>query len=236
MADNRKSVKGLRGSNPLFFWGMVTVALLLLTATAVVAMRIPEYRAQAASIDRAMSETERETRDRILNSQARRSELAVALLQREIRIKAMEQKGIHLAVSIEDSTLSLRHGDAILREARLTIGSDSIVRAPDGRDWRLVLALGERHLKAKETNPTAAMPEWAYAAHGLPIPSESERAVAGGLGRYVLRMDDGTEIHTRPSSGPFSEGVRPAGFIVESERDMRAIFDALAIDTPVYIY
>ena len=236
MTERPGSVKGLRESYPLFFWGVAAIAMLLLSATVVVGMRIPEYRSQAASIDDAMSETERETRDRILNSQARRSELAIALLQREIRMRAMEEEGIHLAISLEDSTLSLRHGDAVLREARVTIGGDSTVQAPDGRSWRLIRALGERHLAAMETNPTATMPEWVYAGQGQPIPPESERRVEGGLGRYVLRLDDGSEIHTRPASGPFAQGVRPAGFIVESEADMRAIFDALRVDTPVYIY
>ena len=34
--------------------------------------------------------------------------------------------------------------------------------------------------------------------------------------------------------GRAGQGV--AGFIVESEDDMAAIFDAISIDTPVYIY
>jgi hypothetical protein len=236
MTENRDRVKGFRRSHPVFFWGLASIALLLLGATAVVAMRIPDYRAEAATLDMAMSQAERETRDRILNSQARRSELAIALLQREMRLRAMEAKGLHLAISIEDSALYLRHGSATLREAPVTIGPDSTIQGPDGRSWRLVRALGERHLREKEVDPVATVPEWVYVSRGDPVPAEEDRTRAGVLGRYVLRLDDGTEIHTRPSAGPFAEGTRPAGFIVEREQDMRAIFDALRVDTPVYIY
>jgi hypothetical protein len=236
MDDSSRTVKGLRRRHPVFFYGVLSVTMLLLTATAVVASRIPQYRGEAETIDRAMSEAEREARDRVLNSQARRSQLAVALLQRELRLKALEEKKVHLALSTEDSTLSLRHGPATLREVRVVIGPDSLVTGPEGRTWRLVSALGERHLVEKEVNPSYTVPEWVYASRGEPVPPEAERRIQGALGRYVLRLDDGTEIHTRPSVGPFSDGPRPAGFIVENERDMRAIFDAIRVDAPVYIY
>ena len=212
------------------------MTVLLLVATLIMIVRIPMYRLQAAELDETMTEAERETRDRILNSRARRSELAVALLQREVRLRSLEQDAAHLAISLEDSTLSLRHGPATLREARITIGPDSTVQAADGRSWRLVRPLGERRVQEKQVDPEYTVPEWVYVARGEPVPPESERRIAGALGEYVLRLDDGTEIHTRPSAGPFAEGARPAGFIVEEEADMRAIFDAISIDTPVFIY
>ena len=236
MEDQNKGVKEIRRRHPFFFWGMTAVILLLLTASVVVASRIPQYRSQANEFDQAMTETERETRDRILNSEARRSELAVALLQRELRLSALEERSIHLALDTDSSTLSLRHGPATLRQIRVTVGPDSTVTSPEGKTWRLVQALGERHLKEKVTNPTLTVPEWVYVSRGQPVPPEAERQVEGGLGSHVLRLDDGTEIHTRPEAGPFAEGARPGAFIVESERDMRAMFDALQLDTPVYIY
>jgi hypothetical protein len=162
--------------------------------------------------------------------------LAVALLQRELRLKALAEKSVHLAVSIEDSTLSLRNGPASLREMRVVIGPDTTVTAPDGRSWRLVRALGERHIARKETNGTLLVPEWLYYSRNEPVPAESARRVEGGLGRYTIRLDDGTEIHTRPTQGPFATGARPAAFIVENEADLAAVFDAISIDTPVYIY
>ena len=51
----------------------------------------------------------------------------------------------------------------------------------------------------------------------------------------MIRLDDGTEIYSEPEAGPFAEGVKPASFMVD-ETDMRAIFDAIREDTPVFIY
>ncbi len=232
----REDMRNLKRDHPIFFWGIAVVTLVLLTATAAMAIRIPQYRSQAATLDERMSEEERETRDRILNSQAKRSELAMALLQRELRLRALEENSIHLAISVSDSTLALRHGDATLREVPVTIGPDSTVMGPGGRTWRLVQALGERHLVEKERDADLTVPDWVYHSRGEQIPPDPERTVDGGLGSYLLRLDDGTEIHTRPDTGPFASGARPAGFIVESEDDMAAIFDAISIDTPVYIY
>ena len=235
MADLNRSISELRRDHPIFFWGVLALLVLLLSASTLVGIRIPLYRQQAAELDERMSDAERETRDRILDSRTRRSQLAVALLQRELRLKSLEEEGVHLAISIEDSTLALRHGAATLREAHIQIGRDSVITAPDGRTWRFVRALGERHLAERETRPEYTIPEWVYISRGQPVPSEEERRVEGGLGEHVLRLDDGTEIYAIPESGPFAGPVKPASFAV-SEEDLRAIFGAVKVDTPVYIY
>jgi hypothetical protein len=214
----------------------MVVLLLFLGAAGMVAVRVPQYRREAAEIDRRMTEQEKQTRDELMAAQTRRTELGIALLQRELRLKALEEKGLHLAINTEDSTLSLRHGPATLRQVKLQIGGDSVINAPNGQSWRFVSALGERHVQDKDVGATYTIPEWVYLSRGQPVPGESERQVDGGLGRYVLRLDDGTEIYSRPKEGPFAEGVKPASFVVESEADLRAIFDAIGKDTPVYIY
>lgn len=235
MSEGQSTFTRLRREHPIFFWGTVALLALLLVATTVVATRIPAYSGEAALIDRQMDETERETRDRILQAQTRRSELALALLQREMRLKSLQEKNVHLSVDLSDSTLSLRHGSATLREIPIQVGPDSIIRAPDGKTWRFVRALGERHLKEKLTSPDEPIPEWVYVARGQPVPPEEERRVKGAHGRYVLRLDDGTEIYSEPKTGPFAETVKPGGFMAR-ERDLRVIFDALKTQTPVYIY
>ena len=236
MADSKPSLRSLRRDHPVFFWGTMVVLLLFLGAAGMVAVRVPQYRREAAEIDRRMSEQERQTRDELLAAQTRRTELGIALLQRELRLKALEEKGLHLAINTEDSTLSLRHGPATLRQVRVQIGGDSVINAPGGQSWRFVSALGERHVQDKDVGASYTIPEWVYLSRGQAVPPEEERRVDGGLGRYVLRLDDGTEIYSRPREGPFAEGVKPASFVVESEADLRAIFDAIGRDTPVYIY
>lgn len=207
----------------------------LLAATVAVAIRVPQYRAEAAMLDGRMTDVERATRNRILQSETRRSELAVALLQREMRTRALREKNLHLALSVRDSTLALRHGPATLRTIPVLIGSDSVVRAPDGRSWRFVRALGERHLREKQLAPTYLVPEWVYVARGEPVPPEAERRVPGGLGEYVLRLGDGTEIYSTPRLGPHAGAAKPASFMA-AEEDLRAIFDAVGVETPVYVY
>lgn len=235
MTETRRGLSRLRHDHPVFFWGMTTLMALFLVATGVVASRVPRYQEEAEELNRQMSAAERATRDRILQSRAARSEMAVALLRRELRIKGLQQKGLHLAVNTEDSTLSLRHGRATLRQVPLRIGADSVVRAPDGRTWRFVRALGERTIRDKQVSPVYTVPEWVYVGRGEPVPPEPRRRVEGGLGQYVLRLDDGTEIYSEPEAGPLAEGVKPAAFMVR-ESDMRAIFDAVREDTPVFIY
>lgn len=235
MAEIRNALRQLRGDHPIFFWGITALAALLLVLTLTVALRIPQYTRQMTMMDRELGDTERETRDRILDSQTRRSELALALLQREMRLKALEEKEIHLAINMEDSTLSLRHGAATLRQIPIEIGGDSVIQAPDGRTWRFVRAAGERHLREKQNAPVVTIPEWVYVSRGEAVPAESDRRIEGGGGRYVLRLDDGTEIYSRPSEGPFATGVKPGAFVAD-EDELEAIFEALSVETPVYIY
>ncbi|HEV2131199.1 MAG TPA: hypothetical protein VGR27_08850 [Longimicrobiaceae bacterium] len=235
MNQTGQRLSGLRREHPIFFWGMLAVVIGLLAATTVVAARIPDYRQDAALLDERMSADERATRDRILESRSTRAELAIALLRRELQLKSMQEKEIHLALSLDDSTLYLRHGSATLRQVRVRIGPDSVIEGPNGRTWRFVRALGERHVQEKQTSPTYLIPDWVYVSRGEPVPSESERLVEGGLGKYVLRLDDGTEIYSEPQTGPLAGQVKPASFMAP-EGDLHAIFEAIGRETPVYIY
>lgn len=219
----------------MFFWGTLVLAALFLTGAGVVASRVPRYQREAAQINAQLSSAQQETRNELLETKARRTQMAVALLQRDIRIKSLEDKQMHLALSTADSMLELRHGRITLRRARVAVGADSTIRAPDGRTWRLVRALGERRIAEKQVSPTYTIPEWVYVSRGQPVPSESERRVEGGLGRYVIRLDDGTEIYSEPQSGPLKDTVKPASFVA-NPGDLGAIFEAVGEDTPVYIY
>jgi hypothetical protein len=147
----------------------------------------------------------------------------------------MENNGRHLAIVLKDSVLELRQGTATLRRAHLAIGRDSVVEGPDGRTWRFVQGVGERHVVRREESPTVLIPEWVYVSRGQPVPPESERRVAGGMGAYVITLDDGTAIYSRPQTGPLRDAVLPASFMAPAS-DLAAIFEAVGQDTPVYIY
>lgn len=234
MSDSRPRGRLWR-EHPAFFWGTLVLVLLLLGGAGVIASRVPRYQSETEYFNRQLSAAQKATRDSLLANQQRRTALAVAVLRRDLRIRSLEQKNRHLAIILDDSVLELRHGTATLRRVHISVGPDSTVRAPDGRTWRLVRPVGERKVAERQTSPTYVVPEWVYVSRGQAIPPESERRVAGGLGAYVLRLDDGTEIYSQPSKGPLAETVKPGAFMTRSN-DLAAIFDAVGENTPVYIY
>ena len=235
MSEPRPHRRGLRKEHPVFFWGTLLLAGLFIAGTAAIAMRVPRYRAETQHFNSQLTAAERATRDSLLQAQQKRTQLAVAVLRRDMRIRSLETRKRHLAIVLEDSVLELRMGRATLRRAKLTIGADSTVRAPDGRTWRLIRPVGERKIAERQNTPTYTVPEWVYVSRGQPVPPEDERKVRGGLGTYVIRLDDGTEIYSQPSSGPLKDTVKPGAFMARA-RDLAAIFDAVGEDTPVYIY
>lgn len=227
--------EGFRREHPVFFWGSVALIALLVGAAAAVAMRIPRYNRETEQFTAQMSAAQKQTQAELLRNREQRTRLAVALLQRDMRIRSLQTNKRHLAIVLKDSVLELRQGRATLRRARLTIGPDSVIRAPDGRQWRFVRGMGERRIASRQQNPTVTIPEWVYLSRGQPVPPESERRVAGGMGAYVITLDDGTQIYSQPQSGPLKDTVIPAGFMTRG-RDLVAIFDAVQEDTPVYIF
>jgi len=233
--DSAPRREGFRREHPVFFWGSVALIALLVAAAGAVAYRVPRYQKEAAQIAQRMTAEQRATRDELLEHRKQRTQLAIAVLQRDLRIKSLQTNKRHLAIVLKDSTLELRQGRATLRRAKLAMGRDSIVRAPDGRSWRFVQGVGERHIAQREQNPTVTIPDWVYVSRGQPVPPEGERRVAGGMGAYVITLDDGTRIYSQPQAGPLKDAVIPAGFMAQA-RDLASIFDAVDKDTPVYIY
>lgn len=235
MDETAPTRTSFRAEHPVFFWGTVSLIALLVIAAAAVGARIPRYNREADEIASRMTAEQKRTRAELMSHRQRRTQLAVAVLQRDMRIRSLETRQRHLAVVLKDSVLELRQGRATLRRAKLSIGPDSIVRAPDGRSWRFVRGVGERHIARLEQNPTVTIPEWVYVSRGQPVPPEGQRRIAGGMGIYVITLDDGTEIYSQPRSGPLKDAVVPAAFMAQA-RDLAAIFDAVKEDTPVYIY
>lgn len=219
----------------MFFWGALVLAALFVAGAAAVGTRVPRYRLETAQFNAQLTDAQKATRDSLLAHQQKRTQLAVAVLRRDMRVRSLEQNKRHLAIVLEDSTLELRMGRATLRSARLQIGPDSTVRAPDGHTWRLIRPVGERKIAELQNTPTYTIPEWVYVSRGEPVPPEEERRVPGGLGTYVIRLDDGTEIYSQPTAGPLQDEVKPGAFMARA-RDLAAIFDAVGEDTPVYIY
>src|ERR1700745_76900 len=92
---------GFRREHPVFFWGSVALIALFVAAAAAVGWRIPRYNAEAAQIAQRMTPEQRHTRDELLQHRRRRTQLAIAVMQRDLRIKSLETNQRHLAIVLK---------------------------------------------------------------------------------------------------------------------------------------
>jgi len=108
--------------------------------------------------------------------------------------------------------------------------SDAIVVAPATAHWLAAMATGlagdaVTAACLATTAPVIVAPAMDGEMYGHP-------ATRANVAR--LRDEFGYRI-VEPEAGPLAEGVKPGDFVA-SERDLRAIFDAVTADMPVYIY
>src|SRR5262245_35014112 len=102
--------EGFRRNHPVFFWGTLALIAFFMAAAGAVAMRIPRYNAEAQEIASRMTAEQRQTHAELTADRQRRTRLALAVLERDIRVRSMETKQRHLAVVLADSVLELRQG------------------------------------------------------------------------------------------------------------------------------
>lgn len=236
LSDMDGGKRGFWRAHPLFWGGLLIATLLLGGATWRVRQAIPGFRQETTLLRGAMDQNHRTLQEELLRNQDARSRLGLALMRRDLRLRQLRKKQIHLAITLEDSLLTLRNGSATLRRAKLRIGPDSTVRAPDGRTWRFVRPIGERYVRSKRHMPVYEVPEWVYLGRGEPVPPVEDRRIRGGLGRYVLVLDDGTEVYSAPTTGPLKgQGPKPGSFLA-GEADLEAIFNNARNETSVFIY
>ncbi|HEV3052251.1 MAG TPA: hypothetical protein VGX50_18215, partial [Longimicrobium sp.] len=110
MSEPRPPRRGLRREHPVFFWGTLALAALFNAGAAAVATRVPRYRAETQHFNSQLTAAQRATRDSLLQAQEKRTELAVAVLRRDMRIRSLETRKRHLAIVLDDSVLELRQG------------------------------------------------------------------------------------------------------------------------------
>jgi L,D-transpeptidase YbiS len=104
------------------------------------------------------------------------------------------------------------------------------------RKWVFDTPRGVFKVRNRRENPVWTKPDWAFVEEGLPIPRRrSDRVETGVLGEYALDLEDGYMIHgtlyERLLGRPVSHGCVRLG-----KDDLRAVWKAAPIGTPVYIY
>ena len=146
-------------------------------------------------------------------------------------------RGVHLVIDQTHNRLYLKRGDELLREAVCSAGSGLVLSEYGGkRQWTFDTPRGVFRIRQKVTNPVWTKPDWAFVEEGLPIPRDpSKRVERGVLGAYALPFGEGYLIHgtlyTRLLGQSTSHGCIRLG-----DDDLDAVFHAVAVGTPIFIY
>ncbi|HXV77051.1 MAG TPA: L,D-transpeptidase [Candidatus Polarisedimenticolaceae bacterium] len=143
---------------------------------------------------------------------------------------------VYLVVDRANNRLYLRRGETTLLEALCSSGSGTVLHAPDGRSWRFDTPSGLFRVRSKTANPVWRRPDWAFVEEGLPLPGRPEdRFEYGSLGEYALHFGDGYLIHGTLYERLLGRSVTH-GCIRLGRDDLRRVYDAAKLGTPVYIF
>jgi L,D-transpeptidase YbiS len=153
------------------------------------------------------------------------------------KLSRLAPKGNYLVIDQTRNRLYIKKDGEVVREAICSAGSGMVLQTHDGkRKWVFDTPRGVFKVRNRRSNPVWTKPDWAFVEDGLPIPSRrSDRVETGVLGEYALDLEDGYMIHgtlyERLLGRPVSHGCVRLG-----KEDLRAVWKAAPIGTPVYIY
>jgi L,D-transpeptidase YbiS len=153
------------------------------------------------------------------------------------KIGALAPKSAFIVIDSARNTLTLKTRNKELMQAVVSCGSGSILEEPGGkRTWVFDTPRGEFQVKSKIVDPTWVKPDWAFIEEGKEIPKkQEERLEAGVLGDYALGFGDGYFIHGTLYSRLLGRSVTH-GCVRVGDKDLKAVFQAAAIGTRIYIF
>ena len=155
----------------------------------------------------------------------------------EKKIGALSPKSAFIVIDSARNTLIMRTRDKELLTAVVSCGSGSILEEPGGkRTWIFDTPRGEFQVKSKVVDPTWIKPDWAFIEEGKEIPKKrEERYETGVLGDYALGFGDGFFIHGTLYSRLLGRSVTH-GCVRVGDKDLKAVYQAAAIGTKIYIF
>jgi L,D-transpeptidase YbiS len=156
-------------------------------------------------------------------------------LQASIEKKA--PKGVYIVIDQTQNQLFLKKDNEILRQAVCSAGSGMVLQeGSGGRTWIFDTPRGVFKVMTKIENPVWKKPDWAFIEEGQAIPTDpSERFDPGALGEYALYFGNGYMIHGTLYERLLGRSVTH-GCIRLGRDDLREVYRAAAIGTPIYIY
>jgi hypothetical protein len=220
-----------REAYPRIVTAMALGMLLLVLADVGLLFLRSQYRRESAQARQGMSALEKQRADALLESEEGRTALMLAL----VRQQSVTEKGLNLAISLEDGTMDLQREGSELRQMRVEIGPEAVIGQEPGA-VRVTPPLGKRHVaRVVDASYVWEAPEWVYLQRGRSVPAS--RGVKGGLGHIAVLLDDGTPLYSRPAAGPLADEsyVLPGGVRVDAA-DLAAIRENLTPGLPVYFF
>ena len=173
-----------------------------------------------------------------------------AALKREISRLQVQQKqltgafqkttptGLYVVIDQTQNRLYLKKDQQVLKEAVCSAGSGMILQEQGGKNRRWVFDTPRGYFKvlSKMGDPVWKKPDWAFIEEGKPIPTDpNERFDYGTLGEYALYFGNGYLIHGTLYERLLGRSVTH-GCIRLGRDDLREIYKAVPIGTPIYIY
>lgn len=163
------------------------------------------------------------------------------LRQRKTRLRSelarVAPHGRYIVVDRTLNKLYLRDAKGVLLDAICSAGSGTVLRDRQGhREWQFSTPQGRFTVLSRLTHPVWKKPDWAFLEEGRPIPANpGDRFVNGELGEYALYFGNGYMIHGTLYERLLGRSVSH-GCIRLGRDDLRKLYAATPVGTPVYVY
>jgi L,D-transpeptidase YbiS len=146
--------------------------------------------------------------------------------------------GVYLVINQTHNRLYVKRGSETLHEAVCSAGSGMVLNEPAGqqRTWVFDTPRGRFRVLQKVDDPVWKKPDWAFVEEGKPLPRrDSERIEYGVLGEHALHFGNGYMIHGTLYERMLGRSVTH-GCIRLGRNDLRAVYRAAPVGTPIYIF
>ncbi len=153
------------------------------------------------------------------------------------KLQRMAPRNYYIVIDSGKNILYLKKGDTIHLEAVVSCGSGNVLQEPDGeRRWVFDTPKGVFAVTSKLRDPSWIKPDWAFIEEAEAIPKNpQDRVEEGVLGEYALGFGDGYFIHGTLYTRLLGRNVTH-GCIRVGDEDLKKLFLAARIDTPIFIY
>ncbi len=163
---------------------------------------------------------------------------AKELSQLERKLASYVPRGVFIVVDTVDNRLRVQKGNDVLREAKCSAGTGSVMEDPKtGKRWVFDSPRGVRRVKEKKKDPVWTKPEWALVEEGLDPAktSWSDRIDKDTLGDYALYLGDGYMIHGTLYQRYLGLNVTH-GCIRLGDADLEYVYQTTPVGSSVYMY